>query len=73
MSPVQREAIKVAVIYGAFGVLWILLSDQALYWAVRDAQALTQLQTYKGWLYVGTTAVLLYVLVRRSLGNLREA
>jgi two-component system, OmpR family, phosphate regulon sensor histidine kinase PhoR len=55
--------IRIAIIYAVFAAVWILLSDQLLELLVADAATLSRMQTYKGWFFVTTTAVLLYFLV----------
>ena len=51
------------LVYAIFGFLWIKYSDLFLGSIVNDAAALTQLQTWKGWLFITFTAILLYLLV----------
>lgn len=64
----MRAALRIAFIYSLFSALWILLSDQALAWLVGgDADRVSRLQTFKGWLFVAVTAALLYALVSRAL------
>lgn len=64
----RRAAAGVALIYAVLGALWILSSDQLLLALVDgDASRLARLQTWKGWFFVGITAVLLYLLVRRAI------
>ncbi len=58
-------ALLVAVIYAAFGALWILLSDEALKLLVQDAGQFAAVSLFKGWLYVLATSLLLYGLLRR--------
>lgn len=73
MEGSHREALKVAVIYGAIGALWILFSDQLLFVLVHDQARLNLLSTVKGWFFIATTAALLYLLVRSSVRKLRKA
>jgi putative nucleotidyltransferase with HDIG domain len=65
--------VKIVLIYTAVGSLWILASDRLLALFVTDPSAITGLQSYKGWFYVGITALLLYVLVRNDVRRLRAA
>lgn len=71
----QLEAAKVTVTYAAFGALWILFSDEVLYRLIgEDAAALARLQTFKGWFFIGVTALFLHFLVRRAIsGEARTA
>lgn len=55
---------KITLLYAVFGVLWIFFSDRALETLVSDPKMLSLLQTFKGWLYVAITSLLLYVLIR---------
>lgn len=59
----RKEAPKIAVIYGIFGCLWILLSDRILGLLIHDTATMGAIQTVKGWLYVFVTALLVYHLV----------
>lgn len=62
-SSPSLKALGYAALYALLGGLWILLSDRALTSHTDDPALLTALQTWKGWFYVGLTAVLSYVLV----------
>ena len=59
--------LRVALLYAAFGGLWIALSDRILATLARDVAALTIMQTYKGWAFVVISAALIYSLLRRDL------
>jgi signal transduction histidine kinase len=66
----KLHAFKSAGVYLAIGAIWIALSDRLLLALVHgDIGRLSSLQTAKGWFYVGSTAILFY-LVR--LGILRR-
>lgn len=75
MSPAQirRATSRVTLIYFSVGALWILLSDRALLLLLPDATAvgISAMQTWKGWLFVILTSLLLSILVRHAL--LRQA
>ena len=55
----------IALIYLAFGALWIFFTDRLLIWLQIPPDRVLQLQTSKGWLFVLGSAVLLFVLLRR--------
>ena len=59
------DGLTVAMLYAAFGALWILMSDTALGWLVQDRDTLLLLSTIKGWLFVMLSSLLLYVVVAR--------
>ena len=63
----------IALVYAVLGILWIVWSDAAVLAIVRDQEALTRLQTYKGWFYVIASASLLFFLVRRRVNALNAA
>jgi PAS domain S-box-containing protein len=67
------SALTIATIYVLAGGLWILFSDMLLHALVSDEALLQQLQTSKGWFYVATTGVMLYLLIGRSAGAMRKA
>ncbi|ADU63660.1 MAG: response regulator [Pseudodesulfovibrio sp.] len=60
-------ALKAAAIYAVFGGLWIILTDRLLEIMARDLTSYASLQTYKGWLYIVITAVLVFCLVRNLM------
>jgi light-regulated signal transduction histidine kinase (bacteriophytochrome) len=55
----------IALIYLAFGALWIFFTDRLLVWLHFSPEQILRLQTSKGWLFVGGSALLLYLLLRR--------
>jgi light-regulated signal transduction histidine kinase (bacteriophytochrome) len=63
----------IALIYVAFGVVWIFLSDRVLVWLDLDPQLILRMQTAKGWLFVAGSAVVLYVAARRYERRGRDA
>jgi len=65
-SSIQVD-LRVALLYALFGGLWILLSDRLLAAIITDISLLTSLQTYKGWFFVVTSALLIYTLLQREL------
>ncbi|MGD8309800.1 MAG: PAS domain S-box protein, partial [Chromatiales bacterium] len=65
-------ALKIALIYGALGVGWILFSDWILPEWLPAAESVL-FQTEKGVLYVLLSAGLVFVLLRYQLRRVREA
>jgi len=76
-SSVARSSIlsplKVALIYGIFGVMWIFFSDWILHAIVQNAELGARLQTGKGWFFIFVTAIMVYALTRRLVSSLQEA
>lgn len=67
-----RAPARIAVGYLFFAGAWILLSDWTVETLIRDPSLLTLAQTAKGWLFVVTTAILLYLLTRQYLRQLHK-
>lgn len=65
-------ALKTATIYGLAGSLWIVLSDTIISRVADDPASLTSMQTYKGWMFVIVTTIILYFGLRKSLFNLNR-
>ena len=67
----KHPAFRIALIYAAFSVLWILFSDQILYLSVKNIEILTRLQMIKGWLFVVATACLIFFLLKKEVAKYR--
>ncbi len=74
-----KEASIIASIYGLFGLVWIILSDEILYAFVKDVNRYREAQTYKGWIYVVINIILIFCLVgkravrvKNTLSDLHE-
>ena len=65
--------LRIAAVYAVLGALWIIWSDSAVLSVVRDREALSRMQTAKGWFFVLASAVLIYALVRRRVRALGDA
>ena len=59
------RSLFLALIYALTAAFWIFGSDQLVLWLGVDPVALTRIQTVKAWGFVGVTALLLYVCIRR--------
>jgi PAS domain S-box-containing protein len=60
----RLSAFTITLIYLIIGILWIILTDKILLAVFNNTQQLSSAQAYKGWLYVGTTSIILYLLLR---------
>ena len=59
--------------YLLFGILWILLTDRILEFLFPPpSPTYLLIQTLKGWLYVGISAVLIYLLLNSDIKSLGE-
>lgn len=63
---------KIVVVYAFLGSLWIIFSDKFLFYFVQHPESLTSFQTYKGWLYVISTAILFFFFLKKHLMAQRE-
>jgi len=68
----DKIALKITLIYFLIGFLWILFSDQFILSVSGSANSITVLQTYKGWFFVGITAILLFFLIRNEIRKKNE-
>jgi len=65
--------LKIALIYGVVGGLWILFSDRLIEIVARDIEMLSRLQTYKGWFFIFITALLVYILIKHHVSGIRHS
>lgn len=72
-SILWRGVFQIVLAYALFAGLWILLSDRAMGLMFPDHDLLVQASMIKGWFFVAVTSLLLYVLVRRFVGQLQAA
>jgi len=63
-------ALKTAIIYAMFGGLWIILSDKLLGIMVHNLETYAAIQTWKGWLYIVVTAMLIFHLTLKGFKEL---
>jgi signal transduction histidine kinase len=64
--------LKITLIYFFIGFIWILFSDQFILSIARSDNSITVLQTYKGWFFVGVTAILLFFLIKNEIRKKNE-
>ena len=69
----MKSALRVALVYGIFGVFWIVLSDLLVESLVEDPHYMTQLQILKGWTFVVASALLLFFLVGREMRSRKRS
>lgn len=69
---VNNAALRIALIYASFSVLWILFSDQILLYFIRNAEIMTKIQMIKGWFFVLITALLVYFLLRKEIYKYKQ-
>lgn len=66
-SPNMKSASKITLIYFIISFFWILFSDRIIHSLFDDVDVLTTMQTYKGWFFVISTSIFLYLLIRQEI------
>lgn len=62
----------VTFVYIVVGSLWILFSDRLAFMLFDEPISLTRVQTYKGWFFVLGSGLLIYIMLRMVLHDLRS-
>ena len=62
-----RTEVRITIIYLIVGILWITLSDEAILMLGQSVEDITRLQNYKGWFFVISTSLLIYMLIRQEI------
>ena len=70
---VAGAALRIVAVYAVFASLWILLSDTAVAWLFDDPAQITLASTIKAWRCCAATALQLYGLIRRFIGQVVAA
>ena len=77
-APAARQAFghrylaRVVSLYVLFSVLWIVVSDMLLARVVHDPATALRINILKGWLFIGITTTLLYLLINRFFRTLKS-
>lgn len=71
-TPGNSAALRIVLYYACFASLWILLSDKAVALLFTNPAEITIVSMLKGWLFVGVTSLLLFLLIRNLLKRERE-
>ncbi|MEH6579987.1 MAG: HD domain-containing phosphohydrolase [Amphritea sp.] len=64
---------RIVLIYVIVAALWIDMSDAAVAALFSDPQLLTFAQNIKGWMFVGITGAMLFVLINSDVKNIESA
>lgn len=62
-----KEALKIAILYGLLGIVWIAFPEEWIGTLFNDTIILRQINIYKGWAFVGLSVVLIFVFVLQRL------
>ena len=68
-----KAAVKVALVYLFFALVWIIVSDEIVLFFFDDNSKITFIQTIKGWVFVSASAAIIYFLLLRELKKLEVA
>lgn len=63
----EYVSFKITIIYASFSAIWILLSDQILYFMVKTPEIMTKIQMIKGWVFVLITALIIFFLLKKEI------
>lgn len=63
----KYECAKISLIYCMLGFIWIYFSDKITYALFTNKEMLFIANTYKGWIYVIITSIILYYLINKLL------
>ena len=69
----QHECMRISLLYLIIGVLWIYFSDRIVYFIAPNKSILLMLNTYKGWVYVIVTSIIIYLLIRNLLKKVEQS
>lgn len=69
---IKNFALRIVFIYIIFAGLYIIVSDRILLSFFTDQVTLSWAQTYKGWVYVIVTGLLLYFLINSQLRKIKD-
>ncbi len=72
----KRSALRLAVMYLLFGLLWIVFSDNLLLFGLKylgRADQYNAFQTYKGWMFILVTAMGLFYFVNQYYEELSKS
>lgn len=62
---VRNQSIVIVLKYGIFGSLWVILSDSILEVFAGNFEIYKNLQTYKGWIFIFLTMIIVYILINK--------
>ena len=68
-----KDGLRTALIYAAIGALWIISFDLAVDLIFGQSKAALVAQTVIGWVLVGASALLIYLLINRTISSIKES
>ncbi|MCX7710745.1 MAG: ATP-binding protein [Clostridia bacterium] len=70
---IEATSVKIPFIYALVGTLWILVSDRLVLLFFHNPLIITQISIYKGWAFVLSTALLLFILIQKDMQAIHHA
>ncbi len=64
---------RIALIYAAVGALWIIAAGLAVHLIFGQSRAALVAQTVMSWVFVGASALLIYLLTNRAVSSTKES
>lgn len=61
----KKTALYTAFIYFTVSVLWIIVTDNIVLALTNDHKLITKFQTYKGWIFITSSSVLIFFLINK--------
>lgn len=68
----SKLPLRPVLTYIFFGSCWILFSDQILGAMKLEREIYVQISMYKGWMFIGVTAVLLYMIIAKDYRKMSD-
>jgi two-component system sensor kinase FixL len=69
----HRIPLKISLIYLLAGGAWILFSDLLVSALFREPAIITRLEIFKGWFFIGITAIILYMTIQRNFRAIQSS
>ena len=66
-------SLKMVLIFLIYSLAWVFFSDKLAFILIKDPKYITDLQTIKGFLYVGITSLILYGFLWKTFANITES
>jgi len=66
----KNEAFKIAFIFFAISLFYILFSDTILFYLIKDLAIYKNIQIYKGFVYVFVSSSIIYLLLKKSFNKI---
>ena len=69
----SKSLIRLPLLFLLFGVIWIFITDRLLLWFIPLPREFGLWQTLKGWVFVGVSSIVVYLLVLSAVRQQKKA